>query len=212
MAAGIHEPESSSPSKHRRPAPRGELRREALLEAALSVFSQVGYAHASMKDIAKLAGVTAAGLLYHFPNKTALLNAVLDRKESEADQYFDQLNARTSLSGFIKSIRVIFRRSIETQMISQAFMMLNVESLGQLHPAHDRFQTWFKNVHSAIASYLESLIEEGEIRSTQTSVVAREICAVMDGTQLQWLRRPDDMDPVAQFDDYLSRLKVTLSP
>lgn len=34
----------------------------------------------------------------------------------------------------------------------------------------------------------------------------------MDGTQLQWLRRPDDMDPVAQFDDYLSRLKVTLSP
>lgn len=89
---------------------------------------------------------------------------------------------------------------------------LNFESLGQLHPAHDRFQTWFKNVHSAIASYLESLIEEGEIRSTQTSVVAREICAVMDGTQLQWLRRPDDMDPVAQFDDYLSRLKVTLSP
>lgn len=59
-------------------APRrqqAEERREQILDAALRVFSQKGYAGASIRDIAREVGVTE-GLLYHyFESKEKLMHA-----------------------------------------------------------------------------------------------------------------------------------------
>ncbi len=52
-----------------------EDRREQIIEAALRVFAQKGFAGATNKDIARAAGITP-GLIYHyFPSKEALLKA-----------------------------------------------------------------------------------------------------------------------------------------
>ncbi len=55
-----------------------EDRREQIIEAALRVFAQKGFARATNKDIAKEAGITP-GLIYHyFPSKEALLKASIE--------------------------------------------------------------------------------------------------------------------------------------
>jgi AcrR family transcriptional regulator len=55
-----------------------ENRRDAIINAALEVFSEVGYARASIKLIGKRAGLKSAALIYwYFENKEALLRAVL---------------------------------------------------------------------------------------------------------------------------------------
>lgn len=54
---------------------QAEERREQILDAALSMFSAKGFAGASIRDIARQAGVTE-GLIYHyFENKEQLMHA-----------------------------------------------------------------------------------------------------------------------------------------
>lgn len=55
-----------------------EQRRQQVLEAALEVFSSVGYHAASMDDIAERAGVSKPVLYQHFPGKLELYLALLD--------------------------------------------------------------------------------------------------------------------------------------
>src|SRR5947208_5050410 len=57
-----------------------EDRREQILEAALGVFAEKGFARATNKDIAREAGITP-GLIYHyFESKEALLQAIVETR------------------------------------------------------------------------------------------------------------------------------------
>jgi TetR/AcrR family transcriptional regulator len=60
--------------------PRTEARRNDILEAALRVFSDVGYARATTKTIAKEAGIKSPGLIYwYFASKEELLQTIFLR-------------------------------------------------------------------------------------------------------------------------------------
>ncbi|MDJ0754112.1 MAG: TetR/AcrR family transcriptional regulator [Ardenticatenaceae bacterium] len=65
----------------RTPAENEKIRaaaRQAIIDSALTLFGRNGYAHTSIRQIAREAGI-ATGLMYHyFDNKEALLVAVLD--------------------------------------------------------------------------------------------------------------------------------------
>lgn len=52
-------------------------RKNAIMQAAFTLFGQVGYARASMKDIAARAGVAQGLIGYHFGNKETLLVEVV---------------------------------------------------------------------------------------------------------------------------------------
>jgi AcrR family transcriptional regulator len=71
-------------SRHRRPyAPRlppGQ-RREQLIDAALQVILERGYARISIEAIARTAGITRPVVYDHFPNLNRLLHAVIEREE-----------------------------------------------------------------------------------------------------------------------------------
>lgn len=54
-------------------------RRESLLDAAMRVFAQRGYARAQMDEIAAAASTSKGGLYFHFANKEALAAAVIGR-------------------------------------------------------------------------------------------------------------------------------------
>ena len=59
--------------------PRAEARRGELLAAATRLFAERGYAAAGMDEIARAAETSKGGLYFHFPNKQALLAAVIGR-------------------------------------------------------------------------------------------------------------------------------------
>lgn len=58
--------------------PRPDNRREALLDAAAALFCRHGFHAASMRDIARAAGMLPGSVYYHFPSKEALLLAVYE--------------------------------------------------------------------------------------------------------------------------------------
>ena len=71
----------------RRPRPQGRplasapgASRDALLDAAASLFGEQGVAATSMTQIAARAGVTAAMVHYHFKGREALLDALVEER------------------------------------------------------------------------------------------------------------------------------------
>ena len=56
---------------------RTEARREAIVEAAATLFQEMGYERASMNELARRLGGSKATLYSYFPSKEALLVAVV---------------------------------------------------------------------------------------------------------------------------------------
>ncbi|HUO18998.1 MAG TPA: TetR/AcrR family transcriptional regulator [Steroidobacteraceae bacterium] len=59
--------------------------RERLLDAAERVVAEAGATHLTLDAVAKSAGVSKGGLLYHFPSKEALLEGMLSRHFHDVD-------------------------------------------------------------------------------------------------------------------------------
>jgi AcrR family transcriptional regulator len=62
---------------------KGEASRERILDAAIQLFSERGYAATGVQEIARRAGIEKAALYWHFGSKESLLAAVLDRTDAE---------------------------------------------------------------------------------------------------------------------------------
>src|SRR5690625_2881428 len=54
-----------------------EARREQIVEAAIKTLDDIGYAKASLSQIAKRAGISTALISYHFSDKSDLMNHLL---------------------------------------------------------------------------------------------------------------------------------------
>ncbi|MGH7584230.1 MAG: TetR/AcrR family transcriptional regulator, partial [Gemmatimonadales bacterium] len=65
-----------SPRFHRRPADRPD----ELLEAALTVFGERGFAHATLEEVAARAGVSKGTVYLYFASKDDLLRAIIEKK------------------------------------------------------------------------------------------------------------------------------------
>ena len=91
-------------ARPRRPQQRSLETRERLVDAALLVFAEHGFAGAGTREIARRAGVALAALPYHFTTKEALWKAAADRIFSKLGEAFlrrveglEGVDARTRL-------------------------------------------------------------------------------------------------------------------
>lgn len=67
-------------------APAPVSSRDRLLDSAEDLVSAQGATSLTLDAVAKAAGVSKGGLLYHFPTKEALLQAMVDRHLGEVDR------------------------------------------------------------------------------------------------------------------------------
>ncbi len=67
--------------------------RERLLDEALTLFSQRGYAATGIRDILHAAGVTQPTLYHHFTDKASLLQTLIERHYGESQQRLVQMVA-----------------------------------------------------------------------------------------------------------------------
>ena len=82
--------------------------RERLLNEALTLFSQRGYAATGIRDILQAAGVTQPTLYHHFADKASLLQTLIERHYGESQQRLAEIVAGEStvagkLLAFVKS-------------------------------------------------------------------------------------------------------------
>ncbi len=94
-----------------RPRTRIQQRnRESILDAALAVFSQHGFRGATLDQIAEVAGLSKPNLLYYFPSKEAVHQALLT---GLLDTWLDPLRALDPAGDPVEEVLAYVRRKLD---------------------------------------------------------------------------------------------------
>jgi len=190
--------------------PRGPYRKTAgtrvvILNAALEVFSESGYHSGSLRDVARRAGISNSGLLHHFPDKIALLDAMLDyRDEVDADAMRTfRSDGRSALHALIQ----LAAANSSKPEIVKLYAILSTEATASDHPAHEHFVTRYARTRDLVRSAFESLAEDDHLSDGETpESAAIGTLAIMDGLQVQWLLDPAGIDMPYELARYLSTM------
>jgi AcrR family transcriptional regulator len=73
------------------PQARSEATRQKILDAAIDVFSEVGYAAAGLGEVIERAGMTKGALYHHFDSKEALATAIIEQGTNLTRDAFRQV-------------------------------------------------------------------------------------------------------------------------
>jgi AcrR family transcriptional regulator len=190
--------------------PRGnyaktEIRRQEILKAAFEVFSTSGYRAGSLKDVADKVGLSQAGLLHHFPNKEALLEAVLTLRDEESVVRTGALTAQgiQMLRGLVE----LTRYNTTIPGLVALYCILSAEATDPDHPAHDYFQRRYNWVRSTMTDAFAEMQTHGQLRpGVAPPAAARQLVALMDGLQVQWLLDNDSVNMPAEVVAFLEAI------
>lgn len=183
----------------------GTARRAEILDAALTLFGEVGYRAASVREIAARAGMSHPGLLRHFPRKALLLEAVLAEHELRIAEEFgvgddDPLR-------LLRSYVAVSRRNAASPRVVELFTSLAAEATDPAHPAHDYFTDRYRRMRGALTTTLQRLADAGALRpDIEPASAAADVLAHSDGLQIQWLLDPDVIDLEAATRRYVQSL------
>src|SRR6478609_7074244 len=75
----------AAPSKRRRPGPRRALTEDEILDAALQLLDEGGANGASVRGIAAKVGVAPNAVYTYFPDKAAVIHALVERLLGQVD-------------------------------------------------------------------------------------------------------------------------------
>jgi len=168
-------PTDDSPSpKFRR---RAEHRPDELLDAALELFVEQGYAHTSVAQIARTAGVSKGAVYLYFPSKQAILEGLVQRAlhpvslAALSEMPREPGNARAALAGFLTRIsahicdpkviavpRIVLREAAAVPEIAEMYRRAILE------PAIP-----------VLAGLVRAGIESGELRPVDPELTVRSI-------------------------------------
>ncbi|MFB7199570.1 TetR/AcrR family transcriptional regulator [Streptomyces sp. NPDC056240] len=85
-----------------RPAGDRRAKRAELLRAAASVIAQEGYANASLRKVARLAGRTTGAVTYYFANKEELVTALAESRFDAYDAMLEDIRAQTDIKALVE--------------------------------------------------------------------------------------------------------------
>ena len=165
---------------------KGRAKRREIIEQAMSIFGEVGYRGASLREVAARCGISHTGLLHHFPTKVALLQAVLEHRDRE-DLALLTAGDSTGLDG-LRRIADLVRLNATRRGIVELFCVLAAEATSAEHPAHTYFVERYRGSVVVTTGAYRQAREAGALRqAVDPDVAARQLIALMDGLQLQWL-------------------------
>jgi AcrR family transcriptional regulator len=157
-----HQP-TATPIPRRPGRARHEDRREAIIEAATEAFYRHGYGGASLRDIARQAGITQATVYYHFKNKEEILLTIITEF---SDQLFQALlSALARDADPVARLRHAIERHIlftKTHRREVKIILEDKKFLGEALNA--RVKEKERAIFSLYRSYLQELQRTGLIR------------------------------------------------
>ncbi|WP_327583334.1 TetR family transcriptional regulator [Nonomuraea sp. NBC_00507] len=183
----------------RRTAEEAAETRKALLRAALAVFSERGYAAATLAGIAERAGVTRGAAYHHFHDKAALYLATISELWAEAAApVWGTLDGDEPVMERMRRFLVAFFTALERDAtLRQAFAlsMRSAEGLPEL-------ETGLRDKRIMMEGWKRGLMEllagAGLRDEVSAEAAALTIITSVNGTAATWLACPDLFSPADQ--------------
>ena len=165
---------------------KGRAKRREINDQAMALFGEAGYRGASLREIAARCGISHPGLLHHFPTKESLLLAVLEHRDRVDGEWL----SRGDTTGVDTLRRLVDLVSLNATRrgIVELFAVLSAEATSPDHPAHAFFVERYRNAVEAVELTYTQVRDEGRLRpGIDPRAAARQLIALMDGLQVQWL-------------------------
>jgi AcrR family transcriptional regulator len=198
-----HEATSTTP-RARGAYAKTAARRATIIDAARESFVEHGYEEASLRDIARRAGISLPGLLHHFDTKAHLLNEVLRERDVAGRARSGELRAAgRSVGDAVAQLET--ERQHDPQLM-RLWAMLAPAASRPDHPAHEYFVERYRRIRSEVAANLRDAPSASDLpNGIDPDTAAAIIVAVIEGLQVQWLLDPtlDIPTAVSRFIDLL---------
>lgn len=184
--------------------PRGDRRRQQILDAAVELFASKGYRGTGVAALGERVGMTATGLLYYFGSKERLLQEVVAER--------DRANPLDPGALTLETLRGLGRHNTETALLTRLYVVLAAESLDVDEPLHDFFVGRYETARVLMRSILVAERDRGTLkRDVDVAQIAQEVIAVLMGLEIQWLFDPGRVDLAKGVEAYIDRLIDELS-
>lgn len=172
-----------------------ETRIAQILDAAMEVFAQSGFAQARMDDIAAEAGVAKGTLYLYFKSKDDLIYGLLERFYQRA---MAPLPALLAVEGSASErLRLIARlAAAEAQNMLQT-MSITLEFYAaaiRQETIQEFLKEYFAQSREMLADLIRQGIDDGEFRPVDADVVALTLGAAFEGLGLFWMVDPESVD------------------
>lgn len=183
--------------------PENRSAREKILHSAVQLFAEYGYHAAPLRDIARIAGIQAASIYYHYASKQALLieimethmqrlNANLERILGEHDDPQRRLRAAIA-----NHIRLHTSYKAEFFIIDTEIRALEGENRTRIISLRDRYE-------SLLQELLRDGMERGVFRQSDVKVSSYAIIAMC--TEVATWFRPNGRLSVQQVIDIYTQM------
>jgi TetR/AcrR family transcriptional regulator len=162
--------------------------RDRSLDAALASFASRGYEATSLDDIAREVGVSKQAVLYYFPSKAALLDAVVDRSAAELAGALEAALERAG-EGWDRVeavVRSVFRLALRRPELLG--LLREVSRLGP--PAAPRLMAALDPLVQRAREFLEREMAQGRMRVTDSRLLLLSAYSTVIGmaTEVEVLR------------------------
>jgi AcrR family transcriptional regulator len=158
-------------------------RRAQILDAATKVFAEKGFTRATVRDIAKTAGIADGTIYNYFKNKDDVLLAILDRL-NETDQRAEQF-AHGIDGDFTTFFQAYLRRRIATIWPNAGVFRAVLPEVLVNTELRERYYQHVIAPSLALAErYFQTQISQGHMRPTDAPLAARAVAGSVLGLLL----------------------------
>jgi TetR/AcrR family transcriptional repressor of mexJK operon len=155
-------------------SPKEDDRRQQILDAALDLFARKGFKGASIKELAKAAGVSPGLIYWYFQDKEGLFAALLEHQIADAFEHVDEHVTRDMPPAqFLPAFGHFYVDQLEQPGNTALFKMMlaNVQATPAMMR---RVQTQLVGrVLGLLDDYLQRQVVAGRIRPCNTEIVTR---------------------------------------
>jgi AcrR family transcriptional regulator len=178
---------------------------ETLLDATARVLTREGYDRASTNRIAATAGVSVGSLYQYFPNKEALVAALVARHNRDMLQLLRDALKKVASLDLATAMRELVKATLDAHLVDPALHRIfseQVPRMGQLA----KIEALQRETFLLVRAYLEERRKEISVRDLDaaTSILVTTVEAL---THEFVIRKPDALDRDRErFIDEVTRL------
>jgi AcrR family transcriptional regulator len=160
--------------------------RVKILAAAVQLFAEYGYHASSMREIARIAGIQAASIYYHYPSKQALLVEIMQVHMNQLITNLERIIGKPHnfeqclYDAFSNHIILHTTYKPEFFIIDTEIRALDPENRGRILCLRDQYE-------DLIQGLLQEGMEQGVISQTDVKIASYAIIAMCTEVA-QWFR------------------------
>ncbi|MBT2248195.1 TetR family transcriptional regulator [Arthrobacter sp. BHU FT2] len=175
--------------------------KEAVIGAALRVFSESGYHGASMRNIAAAAAITLGSIYHHYPGKQEILQAVMLATMEDAINYTREAidnagpDAKSRLAELVRAwVRFHTQRQVEARVSASELHFVEGPGRSAIVALRDQQERMFSEV-------VRDGVAEGTFYTPHPKEAVRAIINMGTSVAL-WYRKDGDKSPEELADVY----------